>query len=79
LEIWTVKPFAVGLGVPNVGVSAAPVIEDAVVEPDPWGKPDLLVRTVTVDDVPGGRLETVTSPLPLIDVVPEAVADAVQE
>jgi hypothetical protein len=54
-------------------------MEVPVVDHDPWGKPDLLVRTVTVDDVPGGRLETVTSPLPLIDVVPEAVADAVQE
>lgn len=79
LEICTVNPFAVGLGVPNVGVSAAPVIEEPEVEPDPWGKPDLLVRTVTVDDVPGGRLDTVTSPVPLIDAVPEAVADADHE
>ena len=62
-----------------MGVSAAPVIEEPEVEPDPWGKPDLLVSTVTVDDVPGGRLEIVMSPVPLIDAVPEAVADADHE
>jgi hypothetical protein len=55
------------------------VIEDPEVEPDPWGKPDLLVKTVKVEDVPGGKLDTVTRPEPLIDVVPEAVADADQE
>jgi hypothetical protein len=54
-------------------------MEVPVVDLDPWGKPNLLVRTVTVEDVPGGRLDTVTSPLPLIDVVPEAVAEADQE
>ena len=72
------KPFAVGLGVPKVGVRAAPVIEDPEVEAEPWGKPDLLVRTVTVEEVPGGKLETVTSPVPLIDVVADAVAEADQ-
>lgn len=64
---------------PKVGVRAAPVIEVPIVDPDPWGKPDLFVRTVRVEDVPGGRLDTVTIPVPLIDVVPEAVADEDQE
>jgi len=79
LEIWTVNPLAVGLGVPKVGVRAAPVIELPVVELDPWGKPDRLVKTVKVDDVPGGRFDTVTNPELLMDEEAFAVADVVQE
>jgi hypothetical protein len=79
LDICTVKPFVVGVGVPNVGVRAAPVMEVPISSPDPSGKPDLIVRTVTVDDVPGGKLETVTRPELSIDDMAFAVADVVHE
>jgi hypothetical protein len=39
----------------------------------------LFVKIVNVEVVPGARFETVTKPVPLIDTVPEAVAEPVQE
>ena len=53
MEICTVNPLAVGVGAPNVGVRAAPVIEVADTDAEPLGNPDLEVFTVNVEDVPG--------------------------
>jgi hypothetical protein len=53
LEICTVKPLAVGVGVSNVGVRAAPVMEVADTDAEPLGNPNLEVFTVNVEDVPG--------------------------
>jgi hypothetical protein len=69
----------VGVGVAKVGTSAAPVIEVPETDPEPWGKLVLFVKIVNVEVVPGARFETVTKPVPLIDTVPEAVAEPVQE
>jgi hypothetical protein len=42
---------------------------------EPSKYPVLRVWIVTVDEVPGATFETVTSPDPLMDTVPEAVAE----
>jgi hypothetical protein len=55
------------------------VIEELVIEKEPGGYPDRVVFTVTLEEVPGGKFETVTSPDPSTTAVPDAVAVAVHE
>ena len=71
--ICTVKPFAILTGVPNVGVNAA--ASDVVVTgAEPPTVFDLVVVIVAVELVPAATPVTVTKPLPLIAIVPDAVA-----
>ena len=72
--ITTVKPSAVAVGVPNVGVNAAPTTEVAVTVFEPPVYPVLVVVIVAVELVPGATPVTVTKPEPLIATVPDAVA-----
>ena len=62
------------VGVPKVGVRAAPVVEVAVTVALPPVYPVLVVVIVAVDDVPGATPVTVTKPVPLIATDPDAVA-----
>ncbi len=71
--ICTVKPFAVDVVAPNVGVNAA-ASDVAVTGAEPPTVLDLVVVIVAVELVPGATPVTVTKPLPLITTVPDAVA-----
>ena len=73
----TVKPGAVAVGVPNVGVNAVPTTDVAVIGAEPPVYPVLVVVIVAVELVPGATLVTVTKPVlpvPLTTTVPDAVA-----
>ena len=74
MVIDTVKPSAVAVGVPNVGVNAAPTTEVAVTGFEPPVYPVRVVVIVAVELVPGATPVTVTKPEPLIATVPDAVA-----
>ena len=67
------KPFAVDVVAPNVGVNAA-ASEVAVTGAEPPTYPVLVVVIVAVELVPGATLVTVTKPVPLTTTVPDAVA-----
>ena len=69
----TVKPFAVDVVAPNVGVNAA-ASEVAVTCAEPPTYPVLVVVIVAVELVPGATPVTVTKPVPLTDTKPDAVA-----
>ena len=71
--IWTVKPVAVGVVAPNVGVNAA-ASEVAVTGAVPPTVFDSVVVIVAVELVPAATPVTVTRPVPLIDTEPDAVA-----
>ena len=71
--ICTVKPFAVDVVAPNVGVNAA-ASEVAVTCAEPPTYPVLVVVIVAVELVPGATPVTVTKPVPLTDTKPDAVA-----
>ncbi len=71
--ICTVKPFAVDVVAPNVGVNAA-ASDVAVTGAVPPVYPVRVVVIVAVELVPGATLITVTKPVPLTDTVPDAVA-----
>ena len=71
--ICTVKPVAVAVGVPKVGVDAA-ASEVAVTCAEPLAKLVRVVVTVAVDEVLAATPLTVTKLEPLIDTVPPAVA-----
>ena len=71
--IRTVKPSAVAVWVPNVGVNAA-AKEVAVIGAEPPTVFDLVVVIVAVELVAGATLVTVTKPVPLTTTVPDAVA-----
>ncbi len=73
MVIWTVKPVAVDVGTPNVGVNAA-ASEVAVTGAEPPTYPVLVVVIVAVELVPAATPVTVTKPVPLIATVPDAVA-----
>ena len=73
----TVKPSGVGVTVPKVGVSAAPVIDVAETEALPSVWLTLLVATTTVAEVPGATPVTVTRPVPLMLATAPAGAVAV--
>jgi len=78
LVMTTVKPVAVAVVVPNVGVNAAfsEVTEDVVSEPLSY--PVRVVVIVAVELVPGATPVTVAKPVPLpvsaTPTVPDAVA-----
>jgi hypothetical protein len=73
LLICTVKPVAVGVVAPNVGVNPA-ASDVAVTGAEPPTVFDLEVVIVAVELVRGNTLVTVTKPAPLIATVPDAVA-----
>ena len=74
MVICTVKPVAVAVVAPNVGVNAAPSSEVAVTCAVPLVYPVRVVVIVAVELVPGATPVTVTKPEPLIATVPDAVA-----
>ena len=71
--ITTVKPSAVAVGVPNVGVNAA-ASDVVVIGAEPPTVFDLVVVIVAVELVKEATPVTVTKPVPLIATVPDAVA-----
>ena len=73
MVIWTVKPSAVAVVLPNAGVNAA-ARDVAVTGADPPTYPVLAVVIVAVELVAAATPVTVTRPVPLIDTVPDAVA-----
>ena len=70
----TVKPVAVAVVLPNVGVNAAPTTDVAVTVFEPPVYPVRVVVIVAVELVAGATPVTVTKPLPLMPTVPDAVA-----
>ena len=68
------KPSAVAVVVPNVGVNAVPTTDVAVTGAEPPVYPVLVVVIVAVELVPGATPVTVTKPVPLTTTVPDAVA-----
>ena len=77
MVICTVKPLAVAVVLPNVGVNAAPTTDVAVTVFEPPVYPVLVVVIVAVELVPGATLVTVTKPVlpvPVTTTVPDAVA-----
>ena len=73
MPICTVKPVAVDVVDPNVGVNAA-ARDVAVTGAEPPTVFDLVVVIVAVELVPAATLVTVTRPVPLTDTEPDAVA-----
>ena len=73
MVITTVKPSAVAVWVPNVGVNAA-ASEVTVTGAEPPTVFDLVVVIVAIELVPAATPVTVTKPVPLIATVPDAVA-----
>ena len=71
--ICTVKPVAVGVVLPNVGVNAtARDVAVTVFEPPVY--PVRVVVIVAIELVPAATPVTVTKPVPLIATEPDAVA-----
>ena len=73
MPICTVKPVAVDVVAPNVGVNAA-ARDVAVTGAEPPTVFDLVVVIVAVELVPGATPVTVTRPVPLTTTEPDAVA-----
>ena len=71
--MWSVKPVAVGVVAPNVGVNAA-ANDVAVTGAVPPTVFDLVVVIVAVELVATATPVTVTKPVPLTDTEPDAVA-----
>ena len=74
MVIDTVKPSAVAVVLPNVGVNAVPTTDVAVTFAVPPTVFDLAVVIVAVELVPAATPVTVTKPVPLIATEPDAVA-----
>ena len=75
MVICTVKPSAVAVVLPNVGVNAAPTTDVAVTGAEPPVYPVRVVVIVAVELVPAATPVTVTRPVPLlIATEPDAVA-----
>ena len=68
------KPLAVAVVLPNIGVNAAPTTDVAVTVAEPLAYPVLVVVIVAVEFVPAATPVTVTKPVPLTTTVPDAVA-----
>ncbi len=68
------KPVAVAVVLPYVGVNAAPSSEVALTVFEPPVYPVRVVVIVSVELVPGATLVTVTKPVLLTTTVPDAVA-----
>ena len=73
MPIWTVKPVAVAVVLPNAGVNAA-ASDVAVTGVEPPTVFDLTVVIVAVELVPAATPVTVTKPVPLTITEPDAVA-----
>ena len=73
MVIDTVKPSAVAVGVPNVGVNAA-ASEYAATSAEPLVYLVRVVVIVAIELVPGATPVTVTKPVPLTTTEPDAVA-----
>ena len=73
MPICTVKPVAVDVVAPHVGVNAA-ASDVAVTGAVPPTVFDLVVLIVAVELVPAATPVTVTKPVPLTTTVPDAVA-----
>ena len=71
--ICTLKPVAVDVVAPNVGVNAA-ASDFAVTVAEPLTYPVLVVVIVAVELVPGATPVTVTKPVLLTNTEPDAVA-----
>ena len=71
--ITTVKPSAVAVGAPNVGVNAA-ASDVAVTGAEPPTYPVLVVVIVAVELVPAATPVTVTKPVLSMATEPDAVA-----
>ena len=74
----TVKPVAVDVVLPNVGVNAT-ASEVAVTGAEPPTVFELVVVIVAVELVPGATPVTVTRPVPLMATEPDAFAVPVHE
>ena len=74
MVITTVKPSAVAVVLPNVGVNAAPTTDIAATSAVPPVYPVRVVVIVAVELVPVATPETVTKPVLSIATVPDAVA-----
>ena len=72
------KPVAVAVVAPNVGVNAA-ARDVAVTGAEPPTVLDLVVVIVAVELVPAATPVTVTKPVPLTTTEPDAVAVPVHE
>ncbi len=68
------KPVAVDVVAPNVGVNAAPTTDVSVIVAEPLAYPVLVVVIVAVELVPAATPVTVTKPVPSIATEPDAVA-----
>ncbi len=68
------KPVAVDVVAPNVGVHAAPTTDVAVTVTEPQAYPVLVVVIVAVELVPAATPVTVTKPVLLTNTEPDAVA-----
>ncbi len=77
MVITTVKPVAVAVGVPNVGVNAVPTTDVCVTSAVPPVYPVRVVVIVAVELVPGATPVTVAKPVPLPVSVTPTVPDAV--
>ena len=75
--ITTVKPSAVAVVVPNVGVNAVPTTDVCVTFAVPPTYPVLVVVIVAVELVPGATPVMVAKPVPLPVSVTPTVPDAV--
>jgi len=73
LVIWAVKPSAIAVVLPNVGVNAA-ASDVAVTGAEPVVYPVRVVVIVAVELVPGATPVMVAKPEPLIATDPDAVA-----
>ena len=68
------KPSAVDVVDPNIGVNAVPTTDVAVTGAEPPVYPVLVVVIVAVELVPAATPVTVTKPEPLTTTEPDAVA-----
>ena len=73
--ITTVKPSAVAVVLPNVGVNAAPTTDIAATSAVPPVYPVRVVVIVAVELVPVATPETVTKPVLSMATEPDAVAE----
>ena len=74
MVITTVKPSAVAVVLPNVGVNAVPTTDVAVICAEPPTVFALVVAIVAVELVLAATPVTVTKPVPLTTTEPDAVA-----
>ena len=79
MVIDTVKPSAVDVVLPNIGVNAVPTTDVAVIGAVPLVYPVRVVVIVAVELVPGATPVTVAKPEPLITTCLLYTSDAADE